>query len=186
MADRMRRRVIGRVQLYLNCPEKMDRIKELCKHTDYKDLMVVVTTMGGTGLPAKHRIRFGKGWTGRNTEIWGVDYLCGGSKGIIIFITISESVDVFDCWLESPEDRIYLGAPTDVLYNWFLNCMSWEEWSEVRDEERAVRAEADEVMAEARIGEMEMLEGIQMEVEMQEALYGQTDEISDMFEGPVV
>jgi hypothetical protein len=49
-----------------------------------------------------------------------------------------------------------------------------------------VRAEADEVMAEARIGEMEMLEGIQMEVEMQEALYGQTDEISDMFEGPLV
>ncbi|CAB3991626.1 multidrug resistance-associated 5 isoform X1 [Paramuricea clavata] len=81
--------------------------------------------------------------------------------------------------LESPKGGICLGLPTGVTNDWFHTYRSWAEWSE----ERARRAEEEEILAEARIGEMEMLEEMQMEAEMREALYGQTDEISDMFEG---
>ncbi|CAB4039024.1 Hypothetical predicted protein, partial [Paramuricea clavata] len=102
---------------------------------------------------------------GRNAKIRGVDYVSGGPKSIIIFITISESVDVIDCWLESPKDRIRLGIPTNIVNNWFHTYMSWMEWME---EER------------------EMPEEMQAEAEMWEVLCGQTDEISDMFEGLVV
>ncbi|CAB3997852.1 Hypothetical predicted protein [Paramuricea clavata] len=104
---------------------------------------------------------FGKGWMGRNAEIRGVDCVSGGPKGIIIFITISESVDVIDCCIESTKDtkdEICLGLPTDVTNNWFHTSMSWEGWSEERTEERERPEEEEEIMAEMRIGEMEMLE----------------------------
>jgi hypothetical protein len=42
---------------------------------------------------------------------------------------------------------------------------------EERAEGRARREEEEEILAEARIGEMEMLEEMQMEAEMREALY---------------
>ena len=111
-------------QMYFNCPEKMDRIERICTYTKYDDMTVIISTIGERGLIAKHRIKFGKGWMGRNAKIRGVDYVSGGPKGIIIFITISESVDVIDCWLESPKDRIHLGIPTDIVNNWFHTCMS--------------------------------------------------------------
>jgi hypothetical protein len=110
--------------MYFNCPEKMDRIERICTYTKYDDMTVIISTIGERGLIAKHRIKFGKGWMGRNAKIRGVDYVSGGPKGIIIFITISESVDVIDCWLESPKDRIHLGIPTDIVNNWFHTCMS--------------------------------------------------------------
>jgi hypothetical protein len=53
--------------------------------------------------------------------------------------------------------------------------MSWEEWSEEREERRAIDAENGEVTEEARIGEMEMLEEMLIEAEMREALQGQVD-----------
>jgi hypothetical protein len=151
------RRTDNKVQLYFNCPEKMDRIVRMCRYTGYKDMTVIILTMGGIDIVAKHRIKFGKGWMGRNAEIRGVDYVYG------------------KCWLESPEDRIHLGTPTDIINNWFHMCMSWEEWSEEREEERAMRAESEEVIEEACIGEMELLEEMQMEAEMREALQGQVD-----------
>ena len=169
------RRMDNKVQLYFNCSEKMDRIARMCKHTDYKDMTVIISTMGKIGLIVKHSIKFGKGWMCRNAEIRGAYYLYGGLKGIHILITISESFVVIDCWLESPEDRIHLGPPTDIINNWFRMCMSWEEWSEEREERRAIDAEADEALAEVRIGEMEMLEEMRMEAEMREALQGQVD-----------
>jgi hypothetical protein len=141
-------------------------------------MSVIITTLGETGLLAKHRIKFGKGWMGRNAKIKGVDYLYAGSKGIIIFITISESVDVIDCCIENLKDKkdgICLGLPTDVTNNWFYTSMSWAEWSEERAEERERREEEEEILAETRIAEMEILEEMQMEAEMREALYGQTD-----------
>jgi hypothetical protein len=85
----IRRRVIGRVQLHFNCPEKMDSIKRLCRYTNYEDTTVIISTIGETGLLVKHRIKFGKGWMGGNAEIRVVDYVYRGSKGVIIFITIS-------------------------------------------------------------------------------------------------
>ncbi|CAB4023214.1 Hypothetical predicted protein [Paramuricea clavata] len=81
---------------------------------------------------------------GRNAEIRGMGYVYGSLKGIGILITISESVDVIGCWLESPEDRIHIGPPTDIINNWFRMCMSWEEWSEEREEEKAMQAECVE------------------------------------------
>jgi hypothetical protein len=112
---------------------------------------------------------------GKGAEIRGVDYLYGGPKGITIFITISESVDVFDCCLESPEGRIYLGIPTGITNNWFYTSMSWAEWLESRAEERAKLEEEEEILVEAQIGVMEMLEEMQMEAETREALQGQVD-----------
>ena len=164
------RRSNNEVQLYFNCPEKMNRIKRLCKYTNCEDMTVIISTIGEKGLVVKHRITFGKGWMGRNAEIRGVDYVSGGPKGINIFITISESVDVIDCQLESPKDGICLGLPTDVTNKWFHTSMSWAEWLEERAEERA-RREEEEILAEARIREMEMLEEMQMEAKMREALY---------------
>ena len=186
MADRIRRRVIDKVQLYFNCPGKMDRIERMCKYTNYEDMTVIISTISERDLIAKHRIKFGKGWMDRNAKIRGVDYVSGGPKGIIIFITISESVDVIDCWLESPKDSIHLGIHTDIVNNWFHTCMSWTEWMEERAEERARHAEEEEILVEARIGEMEMLEEMRVGAKIRKALYGQTDEISDMFEGLAV
>jgi hypothetical protein len=64
--------------------------------------------------------------------------------------------------------------------------MSWTEWMEERAEERARHAEEEQILMETRIGEMGMLEEMQAEAEVREALYGQTDEISAMFEGLAV
>jgi hypothetical protein len=150
----------------------------MCKYINYEDMSVVITTLGETGLLAKHRIKFGKGWMGKGAEIRGVDYLYGGPKGITIFITISESVDVINCCIENLKDKkdgICLGLPKDVTNNWFYTSMSWAEWLENRVEEIAKREEEEEVIAEARLGEMEMMEEMQMEVEMWEALQDQVD-----------
>ena len=104
---------------------------------------------------------------GRNAEIRGVDYVSGGPKGIINFITISTSVDVIDCCIESTKDAkdgICLGLPTDVTNNRFHTSTSWEEWSEERAEESERRAEEEEIIGEMWMGEMEMLEEMQMEL----------------------
>ena len=147
----------------------------MCKYTDYKDITVIIHTFGESGLPAKHSIKFGKGWIGKDAEIRGVSYLYGGLKGIHILITISESVDVINCWLKSPEDRIHLGPHTDIINNWLSMYMTWEEWSEEREERRIMNMENEAIIEEARIGEMEMLEEMQIEAEMEEALQGQVD-----------
>ena len=172
---RFTRREDNKVELYFNCPEKINHIVRICKYTDYKDITIIIHTFGESGLPAKHRIKFGKGWMGKGAEIRGVDYLYGGQKGIHILITISESVDVIDCWLEGSEDRIHLGTPTDIINNWFRICMSWEEWLEEREEKRIMDMENEAIIEEALIGEMEMLEEMQMDAEMREALQGQVD-----------
>ena len=66
------RRTDNEVQLYFNCPEKMDRITRMCKYTNYKDMAIIITTIGEGGLEAKHRIKFGKGWMGKGAEIRSV------------------------------------------------------------------------------------------------------------------
>ncbi|CAB3996842.1 Hypothetical predicted protein [Paramuricea clavata] len=83
----------------------------------------------------------------KDAGIKGVNYVSEGSKGIRILITISESIDMIDCWLKSPEDRIHLGESTDIVHNWFPNFVT-----------RTEQMEEEEILAEARIGEMEMLE----------------------------
>ena len=172
------KRVDNKVRLYFNCPEKINQIVRMCKCTNYKDITVITHTSGELGLPAGHRIKCGKGWMGKGAEICGVYYLYGGLKGIRILITIPKSVDVIDCWLEGPEDRIHLGPPTDIvdiINNWPHMCMSREEWSEEREEPRIMDMENEAIIEEARIGEMEMLEEMQTEAELEEVLQGQVD-----------
>ena len=53
--------------------------------------------------------------------------------------------------------------------------MSWAEWLENRAEERAKLEEEEEILVEAQIGVMEMLEEMQMEAETREAIEGQVD-----------
>ena len=140
------RRINSRVKLYFNCLEKMDQIERMCKHTNYKDMTVIISTIGARNLTAKHRIQFGMGWMGKDIAIKGVSY----NTGIHILITISESVDVIDCWLESPEDRIHLGEPTDILYDWFLNSVILTELEEGLEEMRVRRREETEEEREMR------------------------------------
>jgi hypothetical protein len=49
------RRSNNEVQLYFNCPEKMNRIKRMCKYTNYEEMTVIISIMGERGLEVKHR-----------------------------------------------------------------------------------------------------------------------------------
>jgi hypothetical protein len=157
------RRTNTKVQLYFNCPEMMDRIARMCKYTNYEDMAVIILTIGESDLIAKHRIKFGKGWMGKDAGIKGVNYDSGGPKGIRILITIYESIDVIDCWLKSPKDRINLGEPTDIVYDWFPNSITWTELNnnnnkrheEETDEERWIRENDDIVRFNKTLKEMD-------------------------------
>jgi hypothetical protein len=46
------RRTDTKVQLYFNCPEKVDRIGRMCKSTNYKDMTVIISTIGERDLIA--------------------------------------------------------------------------------------------------------------------------------------
>ena len=131
------RRTDTKVQLYFNCPEKVDSIGRMCKYTNYEDITVIISTIGERDLIAKRRIKFGKGWMGKDAGIKGVNYDSEGLKGIHILIVISESIDVIDCWLKSPEDRIHLGEPTDIVYDWLPNSITLTELTEGLEEMRA-------------------------------------------------
>ena len=83
-------------------------------------------------------------------------------------------MDVIDYCIENlkeKKDEICFWLLKDVTNNWFHTSMSWAEWSEERAEERAKREEVEEIMAEMRKGEMEMMEEMQAEAEVWEALY---------------
>ena len=43
------KRTDNEVQFYFNCPEKMVRITRICKHTNYKDMAIIILTIGETG-----------------------------------------------------------------------------------------------------------------------------------------
>jgi hypothetical protein len=55
---------------------------------------------------------------GRDAEIRSVNHPYGGLKGITVFLTISDITTIYKCCLKSPDDKIYLGKPTDIRYNW--------------------------------------------------------------------
>jgi hypothetical protein len=164
------RRTDIRAQLYFNCPEKMNHIKRMCKYTNYKDMTVILSTLSEGGLVAKHRIGFGKGWMGKDAGIKGVSYYSGGLKGIRILITVSESTGVTDCWLESSEDRIHLGPPTDIVGNWRPNSASLAELVEGIEEMReAHRGETKEERKMRKLNEWYFYErGKPEELEMYE------------------
>ncbi|CAB4020656.1 Hypothetical predicted protein [Paramuricea clavata] len=162
--------------LYFNCPDKMKRIERMFKRADYKDVSLALTFTRPTGSRSRLRVRFGRGWTGRGAEIQGVDYLYGGKKGIIVFITISSSLYVIhSCHLEGPEDTIHLGNPTEIKYDWSDCPACYVRWQEEAEEMDEIRREVTEISNEVLDWEEEMLDDMQIEAEMEEALWGQFD-----------
>jgi hypothetical protein len=114
----------------------MDQILRMCEDTNYRDMTLIVSTVGYfSSRSAKHRIKFGKGWMGKDVEIRLVDYVYGVSKGILVFVTVSARIVVVDCWLENPKGRIHLaiGSPTD-FDNWYNNPIMFGEEEEDRAE----------------------------------------------------
>ena len=50
----------------------MDQILRMCEDTNYRDMTLIVSTVGYfSSRSAKHRIKFGKGWMGKDVEISG-------------------------------------------------------------------------------------------------------------------
>jgi hypothetical protein len=41
-----------------------------------------------------------------------------GGWGRMLRLTISDITTIYKCCFKSPEDKIYLGKPTDIRYNW--------------------------------------------------------------------
>jgi hypothetical protein len=189
-----------RVQIYFNCPDKMERVERMLKRADYEDVSLTLTYTGPTGRPAWLRIRFGSGWTGRGAEIQGVDYLYGGRKGIIVFIPISSNLHIINsCRLRGPENTIHLGNLTEISYYWDDDpfCpVRWREEEEEMDEihrevteisnevlnweeenliDMQIEREITEISNEVLNWEEENLIDMQIEVEMEEALQGQVD-----------
>ena len=58
-----------RIQFYFNCPEKMEYIEKMIKHTNYKDIVFTLVFTGPTVRPAGIRSRLG-----RNVVLWVVLY----------------------------------------------------------------------------------------------------------------
>ena len=165
-----------RVQIYFNCPDKMERIERMLKRADYDDVSLTLTYTGPTGRPAWLRIRFGSGWTGRGAKIQGVDYLYGGRKGIIVFITISSNLYIINsCRLRGPENTIHLGNPTEITYDWDDDTCCTVRWREEEEEMDEIHWEVTEISNEVLNWEEEKQINMQMAAEMEEALQGQVD-----------
>jgi hypothetical protein len=77
---------------------------------------------------------------------------------------------VTDCWLESSEDRIHLGPPTDIVGNWRPNSASLAELVEGIEEMReAHRGETKEERKMRKLNEWYFYErGKPEELEMYE------------------
>ncbi|CAB3979207.1 Hypothetical predicted protein [Paramuricea clavata] len=122
---------------------------------------------------------------GKVAEIQLVGYIYGGPKGIIIFTTVSDCVEVIGCWLECPTNRIHLGRPTDFEIGWDVR--PWILMEEEREEEEERRAEEEkeeeremeeeEKCAEAKMEWLMELDEeerrAEAEMEIREAMYGQ-------------
>ena len=165
------RREEERVQLYFNCPEKVEHIERMLKRVvGYKDIVFTFISIATSGRSTRIKVKFGRGWTGRGAEIRGVDYFYGGKKGIIVFITISSNAYmIYKCCLKSPEDKIHLDEPAEITYDWLLSPRTHEEIDEEDEETRAIRWCISEIADEILNWEEETL------AEMEEALQGQID-----------
>jgi hypothetical protein len=115
---------------------------------------------------------------GKNAGIYMVNNLKGEPKGIMVYITISESTFPYDCCIENKDkkDVVYLGEPSDIIYpfTWrsFPTTDEIEkeiEMDEIREIQREVREISDEILN----WEKETLDDMQIEAEMEEALHGQ-------------
>ena len=86
------------VQIYFYCPEKMDRIISMLKRVDFTDIMFTTKFLclndelpedDGSAKVAGHKIKFGKGWMGKNAEIHRISNILGEPKGITVSIDVA-------------------------------------------------------------------------------------------------
>jgi hypothetical protein len=175
------RRRENRVQLYFNCSERMDHIERILRRVDYKDI-VFIMNVGGDYGPTKLKVKFGRGWMRKGAEIHAVNNLRGEPKGIRVSITISEFTRVYGCCIENQKDRkdgICLGMPDGISYPCYRilypELQHRTERREEAEEMNEIRREITEISDEILNWEEEMLDDMQIEAEMKEALQGQVD-----------
>ena len=150
-----------RIQFYFNCPEKMEYIKKMIKHTNYKDIVFTLFLTGPTGRPAGIRSRLG-----RNAVLWVVGSPYWGRRGIAVCTILSNNIfTIRGCYLSSPNGMIRLGRPTEIACSWTLQ----------EEEENRIRREIMGISDGVLNWEEEKLSDMQIEAEMEEALQGQVD-----------
>jgi hypothetical protein len=127
----------------------MERISGFLDNTDRSDMSLVVCVRNWlSGHMAKHEIKFGKGWMGRNAGIKYVRHrYTGNLKGVHILVSVASEVTVWDCWLKSSVDRIHLGRPTDIS-EWNIKSDALMDEEEDEDEEYEEFGEPDEAESE--------------------------------------
>ena len=129
------------VKLYFNCYGRMDHIIRMLKRVDYRDIMFTMEVLCENDGLAKLKVKFGKGWMGKNAEIYKVNNLKGEPKGIMVHITISESTFPYDCCIENLKDKkdvVYLGEPSDIIYPF-----TWRPFPTIDEIEKEI--EMDEI-----------------------------------------
>jgi hypothetical protein len=135
----------------------MKQISRLCEETSYSDTVLIVSTENFiANRQAKHRIRFGKGWMGKDAKIQYVYYRHReGIKGIHVLVSISSRALVTNCWLECPTNRIHLGRPTDSS-GWYSksDVLEYEEEEEEEEEEEFDFGVADDPILGQVINDM--------------------------------
>ena len=152
-----------RIQFYFNCPEKMEYIEKMIKHTNYKDIVFTLVFTGPTGRPAGIRSR---PRLGRNVVLWVVGSSYCRRKGISVCTILSNNIfTIRGCYLSSPNGMIRLGRPTEIACSWTLQ----------EEEKDRTRREITEISNEVLNWEEEKLIDMQIEAEMEEALQGQAD-----------
>jgi hypothetical protein len=65
----------------------MNQIERMCKHTNYEDMKVIISTISERNLTARHEVKFGEGWMGKDAGIKGITNRSGDLKGIRILLT---------------------------------------------------------------------------------------------------
>ena len=160
----------------------MDHIERMLRRVEYKDIVFIMEIGTGYG-PARLKVKFGMGWMGKGAEIHVVNNLRGEPKGIRVSITISEFTQVYYCRIENQKDKkdkIYLDVPNGISYPYarILYPELWrmtERWEEAEEMDE-IRREITEISDEILNWEEEMLDDMQIEAEMEEALQGQVDQ----------
>ena len=111
----------------------MDRIISMLKRVDYTDIMFTMEFLcvngelpedDGTVKIAVHRVKFGKGWMGKNAEIHRISNLWGQPKDITVSINIFKYayfINIGFCAISNLRDRedvVHLDGPSGINYKY--------------------------------------------------------------------
>jgi hypothetical protein len=126
-----------RVGLVFNCPEKMDYTERMCTRANYEDIVLTIgyTTYKYVETPPMYqemlplmpigvrtavvRVKFGKGWIGKNAEIRRLDPRDEDLEGILVIIRFFDNCESpLRYWiknLKDTEDKVFLGETAYIL-----------------------------------------------------------------------